>query len=270
MDNFNLSANFELKISEIQSLVRIHATALLPRLIEMLSDPIYSDSTNLFELFLLTAFSVNLTSELVDFFLSDSTLSLIDSWLASSDSLKEITVLLLLCRLISTIQNPVHIAKLQVLSLKHLNIFLRSEKSLFFSLIKLALFDDGDTPKFIYKLHQKLITMLYYPFTTSIVYGSLTSLIEGIDRSSIEHYIAKKAGFMLILLKNYRNDFLKLIIETLDFAPREVEEIILAFPEISESRYVQIGNPKFCEQPTIPNHPKELNKRMLDFFQSST
>ena len=57
-----------------------------------------------------------------------------------------------------------------------------------------------DTPKFIYKLHQKLITMLYYPFAASIVYGSLTSLIEGIDRSSIEHTL-QKSRFMLILLK---------------------------------------------------------------------
>jgi hypothetical protein len=128
--NFKPAAILDLEFPEIEGVVNAQATLLLPFLIKMLSDPEYSESKELFGLFLLAVFYADLTPYRLEILMSDTSLLLKDKWLASTPKMKSYITLFLVCKLIDAVTDPVHIKKLQELILRHRDVFLKEDAPL--------------------------------------------------------------------------------------------------------------------------------------------
>ncbi|QOL20267.1 hypothetical protein [Candidatus Bodocaedibacter vickermanii] len=265
-DNFKLSATIELRIPEIQSFARTHAASLLPQLMKMLLD--FRDSEALKGLFLLTAFSTDFTPEIVEIFMSDSALSLIDTWLGSADSLKEGAILFLVCQLINTVQNPDHIAKLQDLTLKHFSNFMDLIAHQCFAIFKLASLESENTSKFIYGLHQSLIKIIYNLASFTSVNGEPIIIIDA-NESALPKKIEKtnKAFCLLLLLKNYRDVVLNHTLYVLHLDEfSHLQGGLENDPLLKESRFIQEGNPIHRNRIMAELDEVTLTDRMVAFL----
>lgn len=184
--------------------------------------------------------------------ISDKSLNQIDEWLAIPQETIHLLTFISFLRLIDHAIEPATIEKMQKISLKYLDDFIKQRNNIPLYLLKLASMKSDYTFEYIYQLHKMILKPLYKELAKPVM-----------DELAIGLRVE-----MMICLTNYRDVVITKVLERLKFNTlfKMVIQTTSTMSKLQESKLIQQGNPSFQSFQSSFNSDKDLNEAVEKFI----